>query len=71
MQCASFLRFNLFLARFSYPDLYTVLAVTNPLVDLSAFSANSDVPDLAWQLVGMNFTVKSLPVEIGELAWQK
>jgi hypothetical protein len=41
------------------------------MVDLGAFSTNSDVPDLAWQLLGVNYTVLSLPVEIGDLAWQK
>lgn len=54
-----------------FPDLYSILVLTNPLTDLAAFSTNSDVPDLAWQLLGLNYTVKSLPVDIGDLAWQK
>ena len=41
------------------------------MVDLSAFATNSDVPDLTWQLLGINYTVKSLPYEIGDPAWQK
>lgn len=54
-----------------YPDLYSVLVLTNPLVDLAALSSNSDVPDLAWQLLGFNYTVKSLPADVVNVAWEK
>ena len=56
---------------YSYPDLYNVLVLTNPLVDLAALSSNSDVPDLAWQLLGLNYTVKSLPSDVVNVAWEK
>ena len=55
----------------SYPDLYNVLVLTNPLVDLAALASNSDVPDLAWQLLGFNYTVKSLPADVVNVAWEK
>jgi len=52
-----------------YPEVYSTLLLTNPLVDLVAMSTHSDTVDLVWQLLGLNYTVRSLPFDVSGLAW--
>ena len=54
-----------------YPNMYSVLVLTNPIVDLAAIASTSSVPDWVWQMLGKNFTHNSVATDIYMEAWNR
>ena len=53
------------------PSMYKAVVLTNPIVNLAAMASASTIPDLAWQLLGENFTQSSVASDIYIEAWNR
>ena len=43
-----------------YPNVYTVISLTNPIINLAGMASTSSIPDWVWQMLGKNYTHSSV-----------
>lgn len=52
-------------------DMYKVLVLLNPIVDLAAMASTSSVSDWVWQMLGLNYSHSSVATDIYIDAWHR
>lgn len=52
-------------------ELYNVITLANPIVDIGAMSSSLDQPEWPYNLMGVNYTTASVATDILASSWQK
>ena len=54
-----------------YPNVYTVISLTNPIINLAGMASTSSIPDWVWQMLGKNYTHSSVATDVFIDAWHR